>query len=50
MRATGSGHSFNDLADTDGTHIDLSSFDEITVNYDEMTVTIGAGVTYDMLL
>ena len=46
----GSGHSFNDLADTDGTHIDLSKFDEITVDLDEMTVTIGAGVTYDKLL
>ena len=50
MRAVGSGHSFNDLADTDGTHIDLSNFDEITVDLDEMTVTIGAGVTYDKLL
>lgn len=49
-KALGSRHSFNDIADTDGTLIGLRHFDEIEIcPGPRPTVTVGAGVAYGTL-
>ncbi|WP_333770708.1 D-arabinono-1,4-lactone oxidase [Streptomyces sp. IBSBF 2435] len=47
VKALGSGHSFSDIADTDGTLIDLSALPpEIDVDTAARTVRVAAGVRY----
>lgn len=50
VRAVGTRHSFNDLADTTGTLITVSGIEpDPVLNPEARTVTIGAGVTYGAL-
>ena len=50
VRALGTRHSFNDLADTTGTLISVSGIQpDPVLNPEARTVTIGAGVTYGAL-
>ena len=50
MRALGTRHSFNDLADTTGTLVSVSGIEpDPVLNPGERTVTIGAGATYGAL-
>jgi xylitol oxidase len=50
VRALGTRHSFNDLADTTGTLISVSRINpDPVLNPGAQTVTVGAGVTYDAL-
>lgn len=35
VKVVGSAHSFNDIADTDGTHVKLSNFMDITMDADK---------------
>jgi xylitol oxidase len=50
VRALGTRHTFNDLADTTGTLISVSGIDpDPVLNPEARTVTIGAGVTYGAL-
>ena len=46
IRVIGTAHSFSDIADTDGTHVTLEKFLDITVDPSAETVTFGAGTTY----
>ena len=50
IKVLGTGHAFSDIADTDGVHISLSSFTDITYDHRTETVTFGAGVTYTQLI
>ena len=50
MRAVGTKHSFSEIADTEGTILNLQHLRKITVDKEAMTVTFGAGVTYTKLL
>lgn len=50
VKALGSRHSFNTIADTTGIQISLEAFQSISeVDISEKTVTIGSGVTYGQL-
>jgi xylitol oxidase len=50
FRALGTRHSFNDLADTAGTHVDVSSLElEPSVDEEHHRVTVPAGMTYGTL-
>jgi len=49
MRALGSRHSFNTIADTTASQISLMHLDSIEVNEKAKTVTVGAGVRYGTL-
>jgi alditol oxidase len=49
VKALGSRHSFNNIADTTDTHISLEHFTEIAIDPNQQAVTIGAGVTYATL-
>ncbi|GAA2075191.1 FAD-binding protein [Pseudolysinimonas kribbensis] len=47
MRALGTRHSFNDLADTEGTLVTVTGIDpDIRIDADAGTVTAGAGIRY----
>lgn len=46
IKAIGSRHSFNDVADVDGTHISLEKFKKVSVNEEDKTITFGAGCTF----
>jgi xylitol oxidase len=46
LRALGSRHSFNTIADSTQNQISLVKLDEITLDEKARTVTVGAGVTY----
>jgi xylitol oxidase len=48
-KALGARHSFNNIADTSGDQISLKRFDQMTLNKEARTVTVGAGVTYGKL-
>ena len=50
MRAVGTKHSFSEIADTEGTILNLQHLRKIIVDKEAMTVTFGAGVTYIKLL
>ena len=50
VKVVGTAHSFNDIADTDGTHISLQNFKDISVDTTNNTVTFGAGITYTELI
>jgi len=49
LRALGSRHSFNTIADSTQNQISLVKLDEITLDEKARTVTVGAGVTYGKL-
>jgi xylitol oxidase len=49
MRALGTRHSFNDLADSTQNQISLKLLDQIALDEKAQTVTVGAGVTYGKL-
>jgi xylitol oxidase len=46
LRAIGSRHSFNRIADTSATQVSLAPFDQIEIDEKAHTVTVGAGVRY----
>lgn len=48
-KALGARHSFNNIADTVGDQISMKSFDQMTLNREARTVTVGAAVTYGKL-
>lgn len=46
VKTVGSGHSFTDIACTDGIHVDLSAMDGIhAVDHESRVVTVGAGIS-----
>jgi xylitol oxidase len=49
LRALGTRHSFNAIADSTQNQISLKRLDQITLNEAAHTVTVGAGVTYGKL-
>lgn len=49
LKALGARHSFNAIADTDGTQIALTQFNTTSLDPSGLTVTVGAGVTYGEL-
>jgi alditol oxidase len=49
LRALGSRHSFNGIADSTANQISLAALDPITLNEEARTVTVGGGVTYSQL-
>lgn len=46
LKALGSRHSFNAIADTAGTHVSMAAFRDIAIDAAAGTVTVGAGVRY----
>lgn len=46
LKALGSRHSFNNIADTSGDQISLKAFDQISLDASSKTVTVGAGIRY----
>lgn len=46
LKALGSRHCFNAIADTHGAHLSLAAFDSIHIDPTRRTATIGAGVRY----
>jgi xylitol oxidase len=50
LKALGSQHSFNDIADTTGTHISLSRLNSVEIDPATNTVTVGSGVRYGELV
>ena len=48
-KAVGQRHSFNGIADSHGDQISLKGLDEMTLNREAHTVTVGAGITYGKL-
>jgi alditol oxidase len=49
LKALGARHSFNGIADTTGDQISLKNFDQMVVDPQTRTVTVGAGVSYGQL-
>jgi alditol oxidase len=49
LKALGTRHSFNGIADTTGDQISLKNFDEMKLDHRSRTVTVGAGVPYGRL-
>jgi alditol oxidase len=49
LRALGARHSFNGIADSTENQISLSHLNQIALNRESRTVTVGAGVTYSQL-
>ncbi len=49
VKALGSRHSFNDIADCAGDQVSLHRFDSMTLDAEGRSVTVGAGVTYGRL-
>src|SRR5580658_9996175 len=49
LRALGTRHSFNTIADSSQNQISLKRLDQIVINEAAHTVTVGAGVTYGKL-
>src|SRR5579872_2993181 len=50
LKALGSRHSFNDIADTTGDHISLSRLNSVEIDPATNTVTVGSGVRYGELV
>jgi xylitol oxidase len=48
-KALGRRHSFNNIADTVGDQISLAHFDQMTLDRQARTVTVGSGITYGKL-
>jgi len=49
LRALGTRHSFNGIADSAGDQISLENLDRMSLDQEARTVTVGAGVTYGQL-
>jgi alditol oxidase len=49
LRALGARHSFNGIADSTENQISLAHLNQIVLNRESRTVTVGAGVTYSQL-
>jgi alditol oxidase len=49
LKVQGTRHSFNKIADSTDNLVSLVNLNEITINKDSMTVTVGAGVNYGQL-
>ncbi|WP_233580971.1 D-arabinono-1,4-lactone oxidase [Acidipila sp. EB88] len=49
LRALGSGHSFNSLADTGGAQLSLRALNSMELDRERQTVRVGGGVTYGQL-
>jgi xylitol oxidase len=49
LKALGSRHSFNAIADTTGDQISLKYFDQMAVHPGSRTVTVGAAISYGQL-
>ena len=49
LKALGARHSFNSIADSTDSQISLKHFDQIELDAEHRTVTVGAGVTYGQL-
>jgi xylitol oxidase len=49
LRALGTRHSFNGIADSDTDQVSLANLDEMLLDQEARTVTVGAGVTYGQL-
>lgn len=49
LRALGTRHSFNGIADSAGDQVSLANLDEMLLDQKARTVTVGAGVTYGQL-
>ncbi|MBV8865175.1 MAG: FAD-binding protein [Acidobacteriaceae bacterium] len=49
VKALGARHSFNGIADTAGDQISLQNFDQMAIDVQARTVTVGAGVKYGQL-
>jgi xylitol oxidase len=49
LKALGARHSFNGIADSPSNQISLKQFDQMTIDKQSHTVTVGAGVTYGQL-
>jgi len=49
VRALGTRHSFNGIADSAGDQVSLENLDEMLLDQKARTVTVGAGVTYGQL-
>jgi alditol oxidase len=49
VKALGARHSFNNIADSSGDQISLKHLDQMTLNKQARTVTVGAGITYGKL-
>jgi alditol oxidase len=49
LKALGARHSFNNIADSADEQISLKHFDQIDLDTEAKTVTVGAGVTYGQL-
>jgi alditol oxidase len=49
LRALGARHSFNGIADSTENQISLTHLDQMVLNREASTVTVGAGVTYSKL-
>jgi alditol oxidase len=49
LKALGSHHSFNSIADTTGDQISVKAFDQMVVDPGSKTATVGGGVTYGQL-
>jgi xylitol oxidase len=49
LRALGTRHSFNGIADSAGDQVSLANLDEMLLDQEARTVTVGAGVTYGQL-
>jgi xylitol oxidase len=49
LKALGARHSFNDIADSTVDQISLKHFDQIELDANARTVTVGAGITYGQL-
>jgi xylitol oxidase len=49
LRALGTRHSFNGIADSAGDQVSLASLDDMLIDQKARTVTVGAGVTYGQL-
>src|SRR3954469_22478869 len=49
LRALGTRHSFNGIADSVGDQVSLASLDQMSLDRTARTVTVGAGVTYGQL-
>ena len=50
IKVTGTSHSFNDIADTPGTHVILDRMKDISFDLKNKRVTFGAGFTYTDLI
>ena len=49
LRALGTRHSFNGIADSTANQVSLKSLDQMSLDKNARTVTVGAGVTYGQL-